>query len=117
MKNVLLLTLYYLRFNKIKTVILVFSVAVVVFLPLAVNLLLRDYQRNLLARAKATPLVAGAPGSRLDLVLHALYFRGKPAHDLTMGDVATINQSGLALGIPILEKYTARGFPIVGTCV
>jgi putative ABC transport system permease protein len=115
MKNVLLLALHYLRFNKLKTVILVFSVAVAVFLPLAVNLLVRDYQRDLLARARETPLVAGAPGSRLDLVLHALYFRGKPAHDLTMGDVAAINSSGLALGIPIIGKHTARGFPIVGT--
>jgi putative ABC transport system permease protein len=115
MKNVLLLALRYLRFNKIKTVILVFSVAVAVFLPLAVNLLVRDYQRDLLARANATPLVAGAPGSRLDLVLHALYFRGKPAHDLTMGDVDSINASGLALGMPIIGKHTARGFPIIGT--
>ncbi len=115
MKNVLRLALRYLCFNKIKTVILVFSVAVAVFLPLAVNLLVRDYQRDLLARAGATPLVAGAPGSRLDLILHALYFRGKPARDLTMGDVAEINRSGLALGIPILQKHSARGFPIVGT--
>jgi putative ABC transport system permease protein len=115
MKNVLFLALRYLRFNKIKTAIMVFSIAVAVFLPLAVNLLVRDYQRDLLARANATPLIAGAPGSRLDLVLHALYFRGQPAHDLTMGDVAAINNSGLALGIPILEKHSARGFPIVGT--
>ncbi len=115
MKNVLFLVSRYLRFNKIKTAIMVFSVAVAVFLPMAVNLLVRNYQRGLLARAKATPLVAGAPGSRLDLVLHALYFRGQPAHDLNMGDVAAINGSGLALGIPILEKHSARGFPIVGT--
>ncbi len=115
MKPVLLLTLRYLRFNKIKTAILVFSVAVAVFLLLAVNLLVRDYQRDLLARAKATPLIAGAPGSRLDLVLHALYFRGKPAHDLAMSDLNAINTSGLALGLPILNKYAARGLPIVGT--
>jgi len=57
---------------------MVFSIAVAVFLPLAVNLLVRDYQRDLLARANTTPLIAGAPGSRLDLVLHTLYFRGKP---------------------------------------
>jgi len=115
MKHILFLALCYLRFNKVKTVILVFSVAVVVFLPLAVNLLVRNYQRDLLARAGATPLVAGAPGSRLDLVLNALYFRGKPAHDLVRGDGDAINASGLALGIPILGKYTARGVPIVGT--
>ena len=115
MKSVLLLALRYLRFNKIKTAILVFSVAVAVFLPLAVNLLVRDYQRDLLARAKATPLLAGAPGSRLDLVLHALYFRGKPAHDLAMSDLDAINASGLAMGLPILNKYAAGGLPIVGT--
>jgi putative ABC transport system permease protein len=117
MRSVLLLALRYLRFNKIKTAIMVFSVAVAVFLPLAVNLLVRDYQRNLLARAKATPLVAGAPGSRLDLVLHALYFRGQPAHDLAMSDLEAINTSGLALGLPVLNKYAARGQPIVGTCL
>jgi putative ABC transport system permease protein len=117
MKSVLMLALCYLRFNKIKTAILVFSVAVAVFLPLAVHLLVRDYERDLLARAKATPLVAGAPGSRLDLVLHALYFRGKPAHDLAMSDVDAINGSGLALGLPILNKHSAGGLPIVGTCL
>ena len=115
MKPVLLLTLRYLRFNKIKTAILVFSVAVAVFLPLAVNLLVREYQRDLLARAKATPLIAGAPGSRLDLVLHALYFRGKLAHDLAMSDLNAINSSGLAMGLPILNKFAVRGLPIVGT--
>ncbi len=115
MKHILVLALRYLRFNKIKTVILVFSIAVAVFLPLAVNLLVRDYQHDLLARANATPLVAGAPGSRLDLVLHALYFRGKSAHDLEMADVNAINGSGLAMGLPILNKHEAHGLPIVGT--
>ena len=115
MRNVLFLALRYLQFNKIKTAIMVFSIAVAVFLPLAVNFLVRDYQRDLLARASATPLVAGAPGSRFDLVLHALYFRGSPAGDLTMAEVAAVNNSGLALGIPILQKHLARGFPIVGT--
>ena len=115
MSGMLFLALRYLRFNKVKTGIMVFSVTVAVFLPLAVNLLVRDYQRDLLARASATPLIAGAPGSRLDLVLQALYFRGRPAHELTMGDVDAINRSGLALGIPILGKYSAQGFPIVGT--
>jgi len=115
MRHVLVLALRYLRFNKIKTVILVFSIAVAVFLPLAVNLLVHDYQRDLLARANATPLVAGASGSRLDLVLQALYFRGKSAHDLAMADVNAINGSGLAMGLPILNKHEARGLPIVGT--
>jgi putative ABC transport system permease protein len=115
MRSVLLLALHYLRFNKVKTAIMVFSVAVAVYLPLAVNLLVRDYQRNLLARATATPLVAGSPGSRLDLVMHALYFRGQLARDLAMTDLDAINASDLATGIPVLNKFAARGQPIVGT--
>jgi putative ABC transport system permease protein len=115
MKHVLFLALRYLRFNKIKTIIMVFSIAAVVYLPVTVNLLVREYQRELLARAASTPLVAGAPGSRFDLVLHALYFRSKPARDLALADVEAINDSGLALAIPIICKHTARGFPVVGT--
>src|ERR1700693_3841477 len=115
MNNVLLLALRYLRFHKMQALILVFSVAVAIFLPFTVNRLVRDYQRDLLARANATPLVAGAPGSRLDLVLHALYFRGKSSHDLAMADVNAINDSGLAIGVPIVNKHEARGLPIVGT--
>ena len=115
MKNVLLLAWHYLRFNKIKTFILIFSIAVAIFLPLAINLLVRDYQDDLLSRARDTPLVAGAPGSRLDLVLNALYFRGRPAQDLTMSEVDALNSSGFALAVPVLIKHTARGLPIVGT--
>lgn len=115
MKNTLVLALYHIRFNKIKTSIMVFSVAVAVFLPLAVNLLVDDYQRNITTRAQSTPLVAGAPGSRLDLVMHALYFRGNPAQDLTFSDVDKISKSDLAMAIPIIQKHTARGFPVVGT--
>lgn len=117
MKSPLPLALRYLRFNKIKTIILVFSIAIAVFLPMAVNLLVHDYQHDLLARAKSTPLVAGAPGSRFDLVMDALYFQSQPSHDLTFGDVAEINKSGLAMGLPILNKFTARGVPIVGTAL
>ena len=116
MKSVLLLALRYLRFNKIKTAILVFSVAVAVFLPLAVNLLVRDYQRDLLARAKATPLVAGAPGSRLDLVLHALYFRGKPRP--RPGDERSGCDQRQRSGAGTADPQQVRGrraCPIVGT--
>ena len=65
MNSVLPLAIRYLRFNKIKTVILIFSVAVAVFLPLAVNLLVRDYQHDLLARGhRRRPLVAGLASRR-----------------------------------------------------
>ncbi len=115
MRQLLYLALLYLRYHKIKTGILFFSIMVLCFLPLTVNVLVQDYQQGLMARAQSTPLIAGAPGSRFDLILHSLYFRSTPAGDLTMNDVDALNQSGLADVIPLLCKHTAQGIPIVGT--
>ena len=100
MKNVLFLAIRYLRFNKIKTAIMVFSIAVAVFLPLAVHLLVRDYQRDLLARAEATPLIAGAPGSRFDSSCTRFIFAASPRAISRWATSAAINHSGLALAIP-----------------
>lgn len=115
MMHLIYLALQYLRYHKIKTVILFFSIMVLCFLPLTVNVLVRDYQQGLMARAQSTPLIAGAPGSRFDLILHSLYFRSKPAGDLTMDAVDALSQSGLADALPLLSKHTAQGIPIVGT--
>ena len=115
MKAVLLLTLGYLRFNKIKTAIMVFSVAVAVFLPLAVNLLVRDYQRNMLARAKATPLVAGrrAAGSTWSCTPSiSAANRARPDDERPGRDPRA---AAWRWGCPCCNKYAARGQPIVGT--
>ena len=57
MKRILLLTWRYLAFNKIKTAILIACLTIVIFLPMAVQALLAYYEKDLYARAEATPLV------------------------------------------------------------
>lgn len=91
------------------------SVALMALLPFAVEGLLGSVSRGLTARADSTPLLLGAPGSRFDLVLHALYFRGQVDAPLTMRTVDDVRASGLAAPIPVHSRATARGWPLVGT--
>lgn len=115
MKQVFFLAWQSLRFNRLQSAILIFGLAVTLYLPLAVNGLVARYQAGLLQRAETTPLVAGGLGSRFDLVLHALYFRGGVPRQLKMTDVQAIRDTGYAQPIPIYARYTAKRAPIVGT--
>jgi putative ABC transport system permease protein len=115
MRRVCFLAWQSLRFNRLQSVILIFGLAVTLYLPLAVNGLVARYQAGLVQRAATTPLVAGGLGSRFDLVLHALYFRGRVPRLLKMSDVNAVRDTGYAQPIPLYARYTARGAPVVGT--
>jgi len=114
-KHVWFLAWQAIRFNRLQSAILIIGLAVPLYLPLAVNGLVTRYQVGLLQRAVSTPLVAGGLGSRFDLVLHALYFRGNVPRLLRMADVEAIRATGYAAPIPLYVRYTARHAPVVGT--
>jgi putative ABC transport system permease protein len=105
----------YILFQPVKTLILVLCIALSCYLPIAMHLLVDRFQRQLLERAEATPIVVGARGSRFDLALHALYFEAQPPGTTDMGQARAIRQTGYADSIPLLIRYRARGFPVVGT--
>lgn len=105
----------YLSYHAARSVVLVLGVALTVFLPVAVELLVDEFSAELAARAESTPLVAGAKGSRYDLVLGTLYFEGRTPTPLSMAEVEDIAEGGLALPIPVLARHRAKGFPVVGT--
>lgn len=95
--------------------VLVAVLTLITYLPLAVHLLVRGSETQMLARARATPLLIGQKGSALDLVLHALYFTAAPPGMTTMAEVARVDDSGLAYAIPLYQRFQARGYPVVGT--
>ena len=64
----------YISFNKIKTITLVGCITLISFLPMALQLLLDESERQLMSRAVSTPLVVGSKGSALDLVMNTIYF-------------------------------------------
>jgi len=105
----------YLTYHKIRSTILVLCIALVGALPLAVQVLIARYEVTLTDRAAKTPLAVGAPGSRFDLLLHALYFRGGLERSLSLADAEAIGAQAMGLAIPISLQHTARGYPLVGT--
>jgi len=105
----------YITYNRIKTAVLVACVTLISFLPFALQLLLNESERQLMSRAVSTPLVMGAKGSALDLVMNTLYFGDERPEAISMEAVNRIWDSDLALPIPMYTRFKARGYPIVGT--
>jgi len=105
----------YLSFNRARSLTLVACVTLIAVLPLSLELLLDESERQLLARAEETPLVIGAKGSSLDLVMNSLYFGDTVPEPLSMAAVDRVADTELALPIPLYVRFKARGFPIVGT--
>ena len=115
MKDSLYLAWRYLAYHRIKTAILVTSITLIIFLPVGLRVLVNQSADQLTARAEATPLVVGARGSPLELVLNSLYFESDMPELMRHAQVIRIDTTGLALPIPLYVRFTARGFPIVGT--
>jgi putative ABC transport system permease protein len=105
----------YLRFHKVKTAVLITVLTLIIYLPLAVHILVRVSEEQMLARSQATPLILGQKGSALDLVMNTLYFASKPPETMPMGEADRVDDTGFAEALPIYNRYSARGFPIVGT--
>ena len=113
--NSLYIAWKYIAYNRIKTAVLVACITLISFLPFALQLLLTESERQLMSRAVSTPLVIGAKGSALDLVMSTLYFGDERPEAVTMAAAQRIEDSGLALPIPIYSRFKARSHPIVGT--
>ncbi|MBL67549.1 MAG: hypothetical protein CMO74_03705 [Verrucomicrobiales bacterium] len=121
--NALRLALFYLRFHRAKTVILVVCVGLTIYLPLVSHWLVGEFDARMTARVgvhTATPLVIGARGSRFDLVLHALNFRPLPEGSaFGAAELQRLREDGLAAPVPLFlqdfKQRKGRAFPIVGT--
>jgi putative ABC transport system permease protein len=105
----------YLCFHRWKAVLLTVALTLVVFLPAGLTILIDSSAEQLTARARTTPLLAGAAGSPLELTLNGLYFdESRPA--LTQyAEAEAIAATGLARAIPIYVRYRAGDYRIVGT--
>ncbi len=115
MKGPLYLAWCYLVYHRVKTAILVTSIMLIVFLPLGLNVLVGQSAAELNARAEATPLLVGARGSALELVLNSLYFESDAPESTSYAQVPRMAQSGFADPIPLYVRFRARKHPIVGT--
>lgn len=107
----------YLAHNRAKTTILVLSIAMIVFVPFGLRVIVDQSAAELMTRAEATPLLLGAPGSPLELTLSTLYFQEDSPTEFGYDEVQRAQAGGLATIIPMHARFHARGAPIVGTTV
>lgn len=105
----------YLGFNRVRSAILVACITLIATLPLALEIIMNESERQLLSRAQATPMLLGARGSALDLVMNSLYFADEVPETIAMSAVDEVMDTGLAAAIPVYVRFKARGFPIVAT--
>ncbi len=115
MKHLLYLAWQYLRFNRGKTLVLVGSISLVIFLPAGLYVIIEQGSETLTARAEATPLLIGPQGSASDLTLSALYFRESTLKPIAFEQVKRVNESAFAFGIPLHLRYAVEDQPIIGT--
>ncbi len=117
MKDVLYLAWRYLAHNRVKTAVLVGSIMLIIYLPVALRVLINQSAADLTARADVTPLLVGAKGSPLELALSSLYFESDTPELTTYSEAARIADSGLAQAIPLYVRFRVRTQPIVGTSI
>ena len=115
MTDTLYLAWRYIVFNRIKTITLISCISLIIFLPFALKTLLKESEHQLMSRANTTPLLVGAKGNALDLVMNSLYFSMEKPDFISMKSVEKIIDSDLALPIPLYIRFQARKHPVIGT--
>ena len=115
MSGALFLGWRYLAHHRFKSGILIASITLMLFLPVATRLLVEDSATALTARADVTPLILGARGSELELVLNTLYFHAESPVEIENQTFIDARSTGLADFIPIHSRFHSQGAAIVGT--
>ena len=113
--NALYLAFAYLRYHWARSLVLTLVAALILFVPIATQILLSTSERALVARGDATPLLLGSRGSQLDLTMAALYFSDERPDPVEMREVEAVWDSGLAMPVPLHTAFSSGGFRIVGT--
>ena len=114
MNATLYLAWAYLKYHWVKSLILVLSIGLVLFIPLGLNRLVNQSAQQLTARAADTPLIVGTRGSATDLTLSALYFKAPTFEPLQYQEYSDLIDNGHHT-IPLHARYQARGFGVIGT--
>lgn len=115
MKQSFYLAYRYLTFHRFRTLVLVIAIGLIIFLPVGLERLITDSEKEMMLRAESFPLIIGAKGSSTDLVINAIYFQQEDVEMLNMEAGKLLNQTQLGYTIPLLTLFKARDFPIVGT--
>lgn len=115
MKHVLFLAWNYLKYYRLKTLLLLLAISLVFFIPMALGKLSEQGSEKLRVRAVSTPLLLGSRGSATELCLSSLYFRDPNIEPIPYRSMEEVRQGGLAQAIPLQLEYRVKTQPLVGT--
>ena len=105
----------YLASHPFKTALLVVSIALIIYIPVGLRVLVAQSEAQLMARAETTGLLIGAKASPLELALNSLYFSGDVPETMRYGEVTRVAETQLAVPIPLYVRFRSQKAPIVGT--
>ena len=94
MTDLLYMAWRYVAFYRMKSVILIGAIALVIFIPAGLRVLVRHGEVQLTARARATPLLLGTRDSPLELALNSLYFSADVPETLAFSTTQAITAGG-----------------------
>lgn len=115
MRDIVYLAWRYLGHHRGRTMLLTGSIALILFLPAALRVLVGAAADDLTARAEATPLLLGAQGSAVDLALSSLYFREPNVPPIPYREAEVVAKMGIAQVIPLHLGFTVSEQRVVGT--
>jgi putative ABC transport system permease protein len=115
MTGPMVLAARHVRHNPARSLIIAVCVAAACAIPMLVRVLVRDFQRSLVTRAQATPVVIGSKGNRFDLTLALLYFRRVETDAISFADFQQLSTNRGGTWIPVHVRFTTRGRPLVAT--
>ena len=115
MNGSLFLAWHYLRRNTVLTGVLTAALTLIIFLPAVLLLVLDGAARHLMARADSTPLLLGAKGSPLELVLGSIYFHDPAPGIIPKHRADDLRHSQDGLVVPLHTGRRVRGHPLIGT--
>ena len=115
MRDILYMTWRNLTFHKVRSIILIISITLTIYLPVGLKVVVDQSSESLTTRAESTPLIIGAKGSPLELALNSLYFESGVSETMPYSEAARVDQTELATAIPLYTRFQSGKQPIVGT--
>lgn len=105
------------RHHWFRSLLLTACLAIAASLPPAGRVIADRVASSLTERASVAPLVAGAPGSRFDLVIASMYFRPTQIDPVDYAQYDRLLKDPNARPVPVRAAHTARGAPLVATSI
>jgi putative ABC transport system permease protein len=115
MRGIFYLTWRYLSHRPVRTALLIVTVALMIYLPLAVRVFVNESARLMSQRAETTPLLVGPKGSSTDLTLSSLYFVPQQLPPLEFLAFRKLQATRQGRVIPLHVRFQTGESPIVGT--